>query len=234
MGRRLVIFDCDGVLVDSEPLAVEELCAEIRAAGGTIDEAEAYRRFLGVSSRTVAAKLAEEDGIALPETALAAMRERLYARFPTELRATGHIAEAIRTLREGPAAPMLCVASSSAPERIERSLRLTGLLDLLAPSIYSASMVSRGKPAPDLFLHAASMMGAAPADCVVIEDSAAGLTAAKAAGMAALAYVGAGHAGPGRLRERAAALAPDAIFDDMRDLPRLAADAFARAGGPRP
>lgn len=219
----LVIFDCDGVLVDSEPLAVDVLRETIAEAGAELSLEECYRRFLGRSTASIAADLARDPGIALTEPMLEAMRLRLYARFDAELRPIPGIADAIRALKAGPGAPALCVASSSSPDRIARSLRLTGLLDLLAPSLYSASMVTCGKPAPDLFLLAAGRMGARPEDCVVIEDSAAGLQAAKAAGMRALAFCGGGHAGPGRLRRIAAAQSPAAIFDDMADLPALVA-----------
>jgi beta-phosphoglucomutase-like phosphatase (HAD superfamily) len=97
------------------------------------------------------------------------------------------------------------------------------LLAIFEPRIYSATMVERGKPAPDLFLLAAREMGACPEDCVVIEVSPARLTAARSARMRAFAFTGGGHAGPGGLRALAEAIAPDAIFDDLRDLPSLIA-----------
>src|SRR5690606_30422292 len=118
---------------------------------------------------------------------------------------------------DGPA----CVASSSLYERIEVSLKLTGLHERFVPHIYSAAMVPRGKPAPDLFLHAAREMGVQPARCLVIEDSPAGVAAAKAAGMAVIAFTGGGHVGPARLETQLQALAPDAILDDMQMLPNL-------------
>ena len=112
----------------------------------------------------------------------------------------------------------VCVASSSQPERIRLSLSVTGLLDLFEPDIFSATMVERGKPAPDLFLLAAERMGVAPSACVVVEDSPAGIEAARRAGMRVIAFCGGGHAGPARLREQAMALSPSALIENMQDL----------------
>jgi HAD superfamily hydrolase (TIGR01509 family) len=114
-----------------------------------------------------------------------------------------------------------CIASSSKPERIRLSLSVTGLLNEFEPHIYSASMVERGKPAPDLFLHAARDMGEEPGDCLVIEDSPAGVEAAKAAGMRVFGFTGGSHALAGGLAAALALLEPDAVFDDMRLLPSL-------------
>ncbi|MGG7565390.1 HAD family hydrolase [Rhodovulum sp. DZ06] len=219
MAGPLVIFDCDGVLVDSEPLAVEELCAAIREAGGDMGAAEAYARFLGRSSAATARILAEDYGVILTGEILERMRLRLFARFEAELSPCPGIGAAVDAVKAAGAA--VCVASSSQPERVRLSLGATRLLAKFGDAIYSSSMVENGKPAPDLFLHAARAMGAAPKDCVVVEDSAAGLRAARAAGMAALAYTGGGHAGPGRLAELAATLSPDAIYDDHARLPAL-------------
>jgi HAD superfamily hydrolase (TIGR01509 family) len=220
---RLIIFDCDGVLVDSEPISVTVLRDTIADAGGAMEEAEVYDRFLGRSMASVVQVMRDEFGLALTDAHLTQMRARLYDRFEAELRPIRGAGEAAQA-----AGLPFCVASSSQPERIRLSLRLTGLLAIFDPRIYSATMVERGKPAPDLFLHAAQAMGARPQDCVVIEDSPAGLTAARAAGMRAFAFVGGGHAEPGGLRAQAEALKPDAIFDDMRDLPGLVRGLGAR------
>lgn len=114
-----------------------------------------------------------------------------------------------------------CVASSSQPERIRLSLTLTGLIDKLEPNIFSAAMVAHGKPAPDLFLHAASQMGTDPENCIVIEDSPAGIEAGHRAGMAVFAFVGGSHAGTPGYRERIDALSPEVVFDAMPDLIHL-------------
>ncbi len=211
----LVIFDCDGVLVDSEPIAIAVLRETIAEAGGSIDEAEAYRRFLGRSMAAIAADLAAE-GVVLSETALAAMRGRLYRRFEAALAPVEGIAEALDRLGRP-----LCVASSSQPERIRLALRVTGLLERFEPHIYSSTMVDHGKPAPDLFLLAARSRGAAPSACTVIEDSPAGIEAAKRAGMRVFGFLGGSHAGPAGLAGLVAAARPDRVFDDMRLLPDL-------------
>lgn len=222
---RLVIFDCDGVLVDSEPISVAVLRETIAGAGGDIGEDDAYRLFLGRSMASIAETLTADFGLELTAAHLEAMRRRLFARFKAELVPIDGIGEALAAL-----GVPFCVASSSQPDRIRLSLDLAGLRELFEPHVFSSAMVENGKPAPDLFLHAASRMGAAPRDCVVVEDSPAGVEAARRAGMAVLAYVGGSHAVPGDLRQAIEALAPDAVFDDMRRLPELL-DAMKRAGG---
>lgn len=210
----LVIFDCDGVLVDSEPISLAIMLEVLAEAGCPMTEAEGYANLLGRSISTIATWLREDRGCDLTEAHLAAMRDRLFARFRRELRPIPGLRDAVRTL-DCP----VCVASSSQPDRIALSLDVTGLLPLFQPHIFSATMVARGKPAPDLFLHAAREMGADPASCTVIEDSPAGIKAAKAAGMRAIAFVGGSHAGPANLREEVAKLAPDAIMGHMEELP---------------
>lgn len=215
-GPGLVIFDCDGVLVDSEPIAIDVLVETVAARGVAIGTAAAYRDFLGRTLKTVSASLQAQYGVEMDEAALADMRHALYGRYQRALKPMPGIGEVIDCL-DIPS----CVASSSVYERIEISLKLTGLYARFAPHIYSATMVARGKPAPDLFLFAAEKMGVAPADCVVIEDSPAGVEAAQAAGMAVFAFTGGGHVGPAGLVDALTALEPDLMFDDLRQLPDL-------------
>lgn len=217
---KLIIFDCDGVLVDSEPISVSVLVDIIRQAGGTVSEEAAYLRFLGRSMASVGEILDRDFGVSITAGHLDDMRRQLAQRFTQDLKPIPGVADFLR--RPGPAR---CVASSSGIERIRLSLSLTGLLALLEPHIYSASMVERGKPAPDLFLHAARGMGVAPRHCVVIEDSPAGVEAARRAGMRVFGFVGGSHATKAGLRKSLAALEPDAIFDDMARLPELVASA---------
>lgn len=213
---RLVIFDCDGVLVDSEPISVAVLLEVLAEAGVDIDEAFAYREFLGRSMATVAVILRESFGLAITDQHLDALRSRLYTRFRKELQPVPGIAHALDAL------PMArCVASSSQPERIALSLAATGLLERLQPCLYSSTMVKNGKPAPDLFLHAAEAMGYPPEQCLVIEDSPAGIEAARRAGMRVLAFVGGSHAPRCGLEQTVARLRPDGIFSDMHALPSL-------------
>lgn len=215
-GPELVIFDCDGVLVDSEPIAIDVLIETVAARGVRIGRDAAYRDFLGRTLTTVSAALWADYGVEMDETALDEMRHRLYARYRDALKPMAGVFDMLDRLDAA-----TCVASSSVYERIEVSLKLTGLHDRFAPHIYSAIAVPRGKPAPDLFLHVAERMGVAPRDCVVIEDSPAGVMAAKAAGMAVIAFTGGGHVGPARLEAQLAALKPDAILGDMQTLPDL-------------
>jgi len=216
MAVDLIIFDCDGVLVDSEPLAMRVLIAAIAAQGIEITTENAYRDFLGRSMETISASVDQTHGSPLAPAAFEAMRSDLYALYRRELRANQGLPEVLGQLRTP-----YCVASSSSPERIRLSLELTGLFSHFADRIYSATMVENGKPAPDLFLHAAAAMGVSPERCLVIEDSPAGITAAKAAGMAVFGYLGGSHVGPGGLRILVENLHPDAIFDDMQALPDL-------------
>jgi HAD superfamily hydrolase (TIGR01509 family) len=209
----LVIFDCDGVLVDSEPIAMRVLLEILAEEGLPLAPAAAYDRFLGRSLGDIRGILTTDFGIALDDAALERMRRRLYAAFRAELQPTPGIADTLAAL---PTA--VCVASSSQPERIRLSLEVTGLLPFFAGRIFSATMVARGKPAPDLFLHAARSMGFAPGDCLVVEDSPAGIRAARAGGMRVAGYLGGSHAQGAEHRAAIAALEPDRLITDMRAL----------------
>ncbi|MGF9692295.1 HAD family hydrolase [Rhizobium sp. 0TCS1.26] len=222
----LVIFDCDGVLVDSEPLSIRVLIDAVRAHGGELDEAEAYHRFLGRSLATMVSVLDEDFGIKADGAFLGKMRHDLYDRFRHGLQPIEGMADALDLL-DWPH----CVASSSQPERIRLSLGLTGLIDYFEPHIFSATMVENGKPAPDLFLHAAREMGMQPQDCIVIEDSPAGILAAKRAGMTVFAFTGGSHADRDEYRAEIAALSPDVVFDAMSDLIHLAEQHRQSKGG---
>jgi HAD superfamily hydrolase (TIGR01509 family) len=213
---ELLIFDCDGVLVDSETISLSVLVERIAAAGGKVSEDEAYRHFLGRSMASVHQMLRQDFGFAFTEPGIVELRAEMQRRFRAELKPVPGIAEALSRLPQ-----RRCVASSSQIERIRMSLGLAGLLEMLDPHLYSASMVERGKPAPDLFLHAAREMGADPRDCLVIEDSPAGIDAARAAGMRVFAFTGGSHAGHASLVAGRAQREPDLVFDDMRRLPEL-------------
>ena len=145
------------------------------------------------------------------------MNQAALRRYADDLRRIPYIDEAIAAI----SLPK-CVASSGTPEKIHHGLSCAGLHDLLAPHIFSATQVARGKPAPDLFLFAAEQMRTAPAHCLVIEDSLAGIAAAVAAGMTVLGFHGGSHCRPGH-RDRLRAAGAVAIFDDMRQLPDLIA-----------
>lgn len=216
---KLVIFDCDGVLVDSEPLSIRVLVETMQDQGVPMTEAECYEHFLGRSLTSLKATLHSKFDRELTEAQLETMRERLYDLYRQELNPLPDMETVLKTLRLP-----YCVASSSVPDRIRLSLELTGLASYFGPHVYSASMVANGKPAPDLFLHAANQMGHAPVDCIVIEDSPAGIEAARRAGMRAFAFVGGSHAIAAGLRETVAALRPYCIFERMAELPSLIAN----------
>ncbi|WJS84275.1 HAD-IA family hydrolase [Paracoccus sp. TOH] len=213
---RGLIFDCDGVLVDSEPLAVAELEILLQGLGAPISSARIYDEFLGRSVSTIV-EAARGYGIDLGP-ALPGFSAALARRFRRDLRPIPGMVEVLAQL-SGPRA----VASSSAPDRLALSLALTGLAPLFGPHVYSATQVEHGKPAPDLFLFAAGHLGVAPADCVVIEDSPAGLRAARAAGMRVIGFLGGSHADQARLAGKLAAENPDALIDHARDLPKTLA-----------
>jgi HAD superfamily hydrolase (TIGR01509 family) len=213
----LVVFDRDDVLVESEPISLRLLLATLSAAGLDLAPAEADALFLGRSLATTREIVARDYGLTVSDAALDDMRRALYAAFRAELAAIPGIADALDALP----CPY-CVASSSQPERIELSLTVTGLWPRFAGRAFSSTMVARGKPAPDLFLHAAERMGYPPAACLVVEDSPAGIVAAQAAGMRVVAFIGGSHASTDAHRAAIAALGPDAVIDDMRALPALA------------
>ena len=191
MTPALVIFDCDGVLVDSEVLAARAWQAVLRQGGGEVDLAP-IERAPGMKQADIVAHLEREIGRSLDPALVDRLWPATRALFADHLKTTLDLAAFLDRL------PYLrCVASSSSHERIGFSLGVTGLARYFDPgAIFSASEVARGKPAPDLFLHAAARMGVAPARCVVIEDSKYGVAGAVAAGMTACGFTGGGHATP--------------------------------------
>jgi HAD superfamily hydrolase (TIGR01509 family) len=214
---RLVIFDCDGVLVDSEPIACRVMARELTALGYPLSPDDCQERFTGVSMKTVMARVEADWGHALPAGFEDHLREKDFEAFRAELRPVPGVEEMLARLD----IPR-CVASSGAPEKIRFTLTVTGLIGAFEPHLFSARMVAHGKPAPDLFLHAAERMATPPEACVVVEDAVAGIEAARAAGMRVLGFAGAGHAGPGYAAMLAAAGA-DTVFTQMPDLPALLA-----------
>jgi HAD superfamily hydrolase (TIGR01509 family) len=203
----LVIFDCDGVLIDSEVISARMLIAELAARGVAVDLAYVAKHFLGRSYPVVMAQIRRDFALDLPPEFEDAYRTRLLAAFESDLKAMPGIAEVLDEL----ALPW-CVATSSSPLRAAMSLRLTGLAGRVGSRLFTASEVANGKPAPDLFLHAAARMAADPAACLVIEDSLTGLRAARAAGMEAWRFTGGSHmAGPAEQEPPDAR--PDRHFD---------------------
>jgi HAD superfamily hydrolase (TIGR01509 family) len=206
----LVIFDCDGVLIDSERLAVKVDVVVLRELGWPLSEAEVVERLVGRSDRDTKAAIEEQLGRKLPIEWEEQVQSRYRQAFAANLAPVEGVLEALDAIT----LPS-CVASSGTHEYLRYTLRLTGLYERFEGRIFSAEDVARGKPAPDLFLHAAEQMATKPARCVVVEDSRSGVEAARAAGMRALAF--AGGLSPRELLE-----GPNTIvFEDMRELPRL-------------
>jgi HAD superfamily hydrolase (TIGR01509 family) len=213
----LVIFDCDGVLVDSEVISCRAHAQTLSRHGYPITEHQVLERFLGVSDREARLIIESELGRKLPDDFESEVKHATLQFYEGDLRAISHIGDALAAI-ELPK----CVASSGTPEKIRHGLTCAGLFDVLAPHIFSAVQVKRGKPAPDLFLFAAERMQASPHRCVVIEDSVPGVTGARAAGMTVLGFHGGSHCLAGHADKLRAAGATS-IFDDMRQLPALIA-----------
>lgn len=211
----LLIFDCDGVLIDSESIVCRVEVEAFAEIGYELELERFVQRFVGKSARDGRALIEAELGRKLPAGFEAESARRVAEAFARELKPVSGVAEALAALPT-----RKCVASSSLPERLAYTLRLTGLATWFGDAVFSVTMVARGKPAPDLFLHAAAAMGADPGRCLVIEDSAPGVAAAKAAGMTAFGFTGASHCRPGH-DARLAAAGADVTFADMRELPRL-------------
>jgi HAD superfamily hydrolase (TIGR01509 family) len=207
---ELVIFDCDGVLIDSERLAVKVDVEVLRELGWPLSEAEVIERFVGRSDRDTRAAIEAHLGRALPDgwdDRVQALHREVFVK---ELLPVAGVVDALEQIRIAS-----CVASSGTHEYLRYTLQLTGLYDRFAGRIFSVEDVARGKPAPDLFLHAAERMGVTPGGCVVVEDSRSGVEAARAAGMRVLAF--AGGLTPAALLE-----GPETIlFEDMAELPGL-------------
>jgi HAD superfamily hydrolase (TIGR01509 family) len=204
-----VIFDCDGVLVDTELISNTVLAELLTAAGLPTTYEQCLRDYRGRSLASVMAIAGARHGAALPGD----IPERYYAaakeRFARELEPIPGVTEALDRI-DLPS----CIASSGPHHKMEVTLRRTGLWERFEGRIFSAYEVEHGKPAPDLFLHAARAMGFDPATTAVVEDSVPGIEAARAAGMRALAY--AGDADADEL-----AAAGGELFEDMAELPAL-------------
>ena len=207
--RSAVIFDCDGVLVDSEPISNRVLAECLTEAGLPHTADECFRDYLGRSLAHCLAAATARHGRPLPPDFPALYHARLAESVERELEPVDGIAEVL----DGLALPW-CVASSGEHEKMRLTLGRTGLLGRCEGRLFSASEVARGKPEPDLFLHAAARMGFDPAACVVVEDSPAGVEAGRRAGMRVLGY-------GARTDPAVLAAAGAEVFADMRELPAL-------------
>ncbi|WP_328540515.1 HAD family hydrolase [Streptomyces sp. NBC_00344] len=209
---ELVIFDCDGVLVDSEHIAVRVDAMSLASLGWPLSEPEIIERFVGRSHADMITEIERHLGYRLPDGWEAEQRRLYREAMEAELTPVDGIVEALEHIQLP-----TCVASSTSHNGLRHTLGLTGLYTRFEGRIYSATEVANGKPAPDLFLHAARHMGFAPDVCAVVEDSRFGVQAARAAGMRVFGYCGGLTPaewlhGPGTV-----------VFEDMRDLPALVA-----------
>ena len=221
---ELVIFDCDGVLVDSEVLALGLMRRRLGEAGLPLTDRETRERFLGRRLDSSLRGIETELGAQLPENFRDEFSREILSAFASELKGIKGVREAVEGLRA-----RVCVASSSGHERLRLSLRAAGYETMFAPNIFSAADVAEGKPSPDLFLHAARAMGVEPKDCLVIEDSVAGVIAGRAAGMVVFGFVGASHFSPLDDGAHLTAAGAELLFDDMARLPDLVAARAVRA-----
>lgn len=211
----LVIFDCDGVLVDSEVIAQRVDAQCLTEAGFPVTPDEVCRRFAGKSASAIANELAAQYGRHPAPDLDDIRRAMVMAALRKELRPMPGVAEALAEIQ----LPR-CVASSSHPERIALALRTVGLHGFFGDHIFSATMVKRGKPAPDLFLYAAEKMGTDPARCLVVEDSHFGVEAAKAARMRVVGFVGGAHCRAGH-SEKLLSAGAEQVLKSMAELPPI-------------
>ncbi|MGH7030823.1 MAG: HAD family hydrolase [Stellaceae bacterium] len=219
MKPGLVIFDCDGVLVDSEPVINRAHAEVLSACGYPITAEVLVERFCGMADNEMIKIIERELGRALPVSYGERVGVIIEEEFRRSLAPINGVVEVLAALSSP-----VCVASSSSPRQLHRKLELTGLLGYFGDNLFSAALVARGKPAPDLFIYAAMRMGATPERCIVVEDSPAGIEAARAAGMAAIGFCGGSHCRPGhadRLQERGAALVIAGMGELARAVCRL-------------
>lgn len=215
LSPQLVIFDCDGVLVDSEIIACRVMSRELAALGLTLTPEQCLVEFTGITTAAVLARIETMLGRPLPEDFQQTLQQKDFEAFETELQPVAGVKAML---------PMLtiprCIASSGTITKMRLTLTTTGLLSSFEPHLFSAQMVKHGKPAPDLFLYAAERMGAEPRRCVVVEDSTAGVHGGLAAGMRVLGFAGGTHANAeyeAILRQSGA----ETVFRNMSELPGL-------------
>ena len=214
-----VIFDCDGVLVDSEPLSMK-IDVEILAENGVVmSEAEAHQRFVGKTFAAMLDEIRRDFGVSFPADASEQKDLRLLQLYARELKVVEGVLPALEALMP----QHFSVASNSPFERVEAALRITHLTRFFGNRITTFEHVARGKPEPDVFIEAARRAGYAPEDCIVIEDSVTGVTAAHRAGCRVLGFTGT-HPHPQEQASKLLAAGAATTFHAMRDLPRLVAE----------
>ena len=214
---QLIVFDCDGVLIDSERIACGAVADSLQRLGLDTGLDDVLQRYTGVSAASMYADIQGRTGLVVAASERHAIAAAVELALGANVQAMPGVADVLATLARR---HRLCVASSSAPGRLAVCLARTGLARFFGAQVYSAQHVAHGKPAPDLFLFAALQLQVAAANCLVVEDSSAGVRAAVAAGMRCFGFVGGSHATPAL----AAALQSHgalAVFDAMAQLPAL-------------
>ena len=214
--HRAIIYDFDGVLADSEVLSNSVIADVVSELGVPTSLDDAYRTYMGKRLNDVIETIERVTGRKLPDDFADSYQRRTFDVFRARLKPVDGAREFITAWREVPN----CIASSSSPERLALSLEVLDMATLFQGRVFSASNVARGKPHPDIFLHAAGQLGVAPRECVVIEDSVGGVAAARAAGALAIGLTAASHIKPGfdaRLREAGA----DEVVASFAELDRV-------------
>jgi len=224
MAFDCLVFDCDGVLVDSEPLALEAAVGVFADWLPGLDPARFAERFAGLSDEEIVAALADEHGRPPPADLSARIEKAIDTRLAEAVEGVPGVRGALESLGRP-----LAVASNSPRHRVELSLDRAGITAFFEGRLCCADMVARPKPDPDVYLLAAQRLGAAPAACLAVEDSTTGIAAARAAGMAVLGFVGGGHTWPGHAEALAAAGAARIVVR-MADLPDALRALEASAG----
>jgi HAD superfamily hydrolase (TIGR01509 family) len=217
---KLIIFDCDGVLIDSEIVVCRLTGEELTQLGYPVTTAQVIERFAGRPEREMIADIEQDWGQPVPPEYFSRIRQRIEQAYATELRAMPEAAEVLGRIRIP-----VCVASSSYPEKLRLGLEAVGLYDLFRSNLVSASYVAQGKPAPDVFIYAAGWMRTPVADCLVIEDSIPGTRAARAAGMRVFGFTGGTHCDPGH-GQRLIEAGAERVIGDLRELEAHVEGAF--------
>ncbi len=215
MAWDAVIFDCDGVLIDSEILVCRIAAEELTALGYSISTEDVIRRFAGRPEHEMRAEIEKEWGQSIPDAYRENVNARTVASYASELKIMPGMHEALDRITLP-----VCVASSSFPEKLRLGLETVGLYERFMPNVISATLVAQGKPEPDVFLFAAGWMKTSPMSCVVIEDSVPGVKAARRAGISVLGFTGGAHCYENHGNDLVKAGA-SSIFTSMAELPAL-------------
>jgi HAD superfamily hydrolase (TIGR01509 family) len=215
--NALIVFDCDGVLIDSETLACGTVAEWLRSKGTAIANEEAIANYIGVSATSTFEDIRTRHGLDASPQDRDELNTLIVARLKESVQPMPGVEDVLRVLKPRYS---ICVATSSFPARVQASLTRTKLLEFFGDHVFTSTMVARGKPAPDLFLYAAQQMHAAPQDCVVIEDSTSGAQAAAAAKMSCIGFLGGSHV-TAALGEKLKECGVLEIVDQMAGLPPL-------------